>query len=247
MNTCPNCGGNQFTETDYEWICQYCDTHHKKPEHLIWEQTEPLPDTPQEPTVKAEKPPKKKKKPLFKRTWFWVLVILGIIGANSDGTDEAQTPDVTVPSQTVLDQIQEETQAQTQSTEEDPYCYVGDIIVAGGLEITYCGAEKWEEGNSILQPEENNIYIRLLLSVENTSETDQYVSTLGFTCYADGEKQQDTYLIATDSLEGGSLSPGRKDKGYIYFAVPEDAQEIEVEYEPSIWTNEKVILKVELD
>ena len=48
MNTCPNCGGKEFTETSDAWICQYCDTRHPKPAPKavpsaapVW-QTEPV-------------------------------------------------------------------------------------------------------------------------------------------------------------------------------------------------------------
>lgn len=44
----------------------------------------------------------------------------------------------------------------------------------------------------------------------------------------------------------GTLSSGRKTEGYIYFTVPTNAEEIEIEYETSFWTDKKAIFVVEL-
>ena len=96
-----------------------------------------------------------------------------------------------------------------------------------------------------LQPEDGYMYIRLKISANNTSSSDRYISSFEFECYADGKKESST-IVGDDILEGGNLSSGRNTDGYIYFSVPADAKEIEVEYETSFWTNKKAIFAVEL-
>lgn len=128
----------------------------------------------------------------------------------------------------------------------DPFYHVGDSIDANGLKITYVNAEKHEESNQFLQPEDGYMYIKLYISAENTSNVDRYLSSFEFTCYADGKKQE-SYYGGDKTLAGGTLSSGRTDEGYIYFTVPVNAKSVEVEYETSFWTDKKAILKVELN
>lgn len=181
----------------------------------------------------------KEKKPLFKKWWFWMIVGIIVIVIASSGGKEA-TPSTDTPDAT------NNTPAQTEATTlQDPYYYAGDVIDASGLKITYVKAEKHEEDNQFLQPDDGYMYIKLYLSVENTASSDRYISSFEFDCYADGKKQE-SYFTSEEALEGGNLSSGRKDEGYIYFSVPKDAKDIEVEYETSFWTDKKAVLKVEL-
>ncbi len=96
-----------------------------------------------------------------------------------------------------------------------------------------------------MQPKDGYMYVKLYLAVENTANSDRYISSFEFDCYADGKKQEALYT-SDEALEGGTLSSGRKDEGYIFFSVPKDATDIEVEYETSFWSDKKAILKVEL-
>ncbi len=192
-----------------------------------------------------------KKKPLYKKWWFWLIVAIVVFAVAGGGDSESSdTPSGSTPQKPPAStsynntETQKPTSSATAPAEDNVY-HSGDIINANGLKITYVKAEKWTENNQFLLPDEGYMYIRLYLSVENTSDSDKYISSFEFTCYADGKKEQSVYL-STDALEGGTLSSGRKDEGYIYFMVPENAKEIEVEYETSFWTSKKAILKVEL-
>lgn len=184
---------------------------------------------------------KKVKKPIFKKWWFWVIIFVLVIAitAGSQGND--------TPNNDTKSPIGGDANTTTTVATEpvDTAYHPGDVIDANGLKITYVKAEKFEESNMFLQPDEGYGYVRLYLSVENTSATDKYISSFEFTCYADGKKEE-TYYTTEGALEGGTLSSGRKDEGYIYFKVPVAAEKIEVEYETSFWSNKKAILAVDL-
>ena len=186
----------------------------------------------------------KQKKPIYKKWWFWVIVGIILISAISSGGNHSDTPSATTSP--AISQ-NGNTTAQSETTiPADPFYHVGDTINANGLKITYVKAEKHEESNQFLQPKDGYMYVKLYLSVENTANTDRFISSFEFDCYADGKKQE-SYFSSNESLEGGTLSSGRKDEGYIYFSVPTSATDIEVEYETSFWTDKKAILKVELN
>ena len=190
---------------------------------------------------------KKTKQPIFKKWWFWVIVAVIVVAVAGGGESTPET-DASTPSNTpTSNNDSSESATTTAATEAATNTYApGDVINANGLQITYVKAEKYVEENIYLQPDEGYMYIRLYLSVNNTSNADKYMSSFEFTCYADGKKEE-TYYVTTEALEGGTLSSGRKDEGYIYFKVPVDAKEIEVEYETSFWTDKKAILTVDLN
>lgn len=194
----------------------------------------------------------KEKKPIYKKWWFWVIIAVAVIAiaGNSGGSEDPSLDDSKNNTSTVSgnadNTVTQSTAAETGSAaaDENKY-YVGDVINANGLNITYVSAETWESNNMFMQPDEGYVYIRLKLSAENTSSVDRYISSFEFECYADGKKESSTY-IGDDTLEGGTLSTGRRTEGYIYFMVPADAQTIEVEYETNFWTDKKAILIVDM-
>ncbi len=187
---------------------------------------------------------KKVKNPIYKKWWFWVIVAVLVVSVASGGDGETAPSDSSNPAgESVTGTVDStgSTAAQNQS-----FTYrVGDVLNANGMKITYVKAEKWISDNQFLQPDDGYCYIRLYLSVENTSSSDRYISSFDFTCYADGKKEESKYF-GDDALEGGTLSAGRKDEGYIYFMVPENAAKIEVEYETNYWADKKAIFKVEI-
>lgn len=191
---------------------------------------------------------KKAKKPVYKKWWFWAIIAVVVIAVASGGSGEdAPAADDPASTNAPVNTDGGDSGATTVATEAAKNTYApGDVINANGLQITYVKAEKYVEENMFLQPEEGYMYIRLYLSVENKSDSDKYISSFEFTCYADGKKEE-SYYSATEALEGGTLSAGRKDEGYIYFKVPVAAEKLEVEYETSFWTDKKAILTVSLN
>ncbi len=115
--------------------------------------------------------------------------------------------------------------------------YVGDTLSVDGLEITYISSGEYISDNQFIQPAEGNKYIRLAFHVANKSDSDKSVSTFEFKCYADGYECQATY---EDDDLSASLSKGRSADGAVYFEVPVEAKEIEVEYEVD-WFNDKKV------
>lgn len=176
----------------------------------------------------------KNKKPIFKKWWFWViLVILVISFANSgENTDQPDTP--------VVNENQNVPVSETKSKEpEKTEYYVGDILQDGNTKIVFMSSGDYVEENQFMQPSEGNKYIYLQFAFENTSKTsDTSISCFSFSCYADGYAAE-MYYGGDDNLSA-TLSAGRGTTGYIYFEVPQNAEEIEVEYETNIFTEKKI-------
>ena len=121
---------------------------------------------------------------------------------------------------------------------------VGETLNVNEFKITFDSAEKWSSDNQFIEPKEGKQFIRLHFSVANDTKSDRYVSSAEFDCYADGEKCDLSYY-GDEMLSCDSISSGRKTSGYVYFEVPVNAQQIEVEYETSLWTNHKAYFIVD--
>lgn len=119
----------------------------------------------------------------------------------------------------------------------------GDVIETSGLRISFLSAEQYISDNEFIQPEKGHIYYKMSFEFENISDSDQYVSSFDFDCYADGYDMQQAYMDDALSLDA-TLSPGRKTKGSVIFEAPPDSKEILLEYETGIWTEDKIIFKI---
>lgn len=185
----------------------------------------------------------KNKKPIFRRWWFWGLLIVLFFALISScgGSDNAEPAATETGNINISDvQVIEPDDSTTQQT----VFHVGDALTDGDLEIVYMSSGTYDEENEFLQPNEGEKYIFLELAFKNISDDNNaHVSTYNFYCYADGFAAE-MYYGSDDSLSA-TLSPGRTASGYIYFSVPEDANEIEIEYEPNVFLEDKIYFAFE--
>lgn len=161
-----------------------------------------------------------------------VIIVIGIIGGNSGSKSSSTTTKVGEVGSTSSQPAA--SQAPTQTV-----FHVGDILHDGNLNIVYVASGEYRESNEFLQPKDGYKYIFIKLAFENTSDTsDAAISSFSFEAYADGYAC-DSYYGGEDDLSA-TLSAGRSSTGYVYFQVPVDAKDIEIEYETN-WITEKKI------
>lgn len=185
------------------------------------------------------------KKTFYKKWWFWVIIVvvaLAILGSNSSSDDNS---DGTSNGTSNGNETTTPTVESTNNTEPSNVYKVGDTITANGVKLTFKSVEDdWTGYNEYLGPKDGYKIIRAYFVFENTSSTDKYVGSFDFDCYADGVSV-DKYYYGDDTMSSQNLSSGRKLEGYVYFEVPVDAKDIEIEYETSFWTDKKAIFVVE--
>ena len=119
---------------------------------------------------------------------------------------------------------------------------VGEIVETSNLRITFVSAKEYQSDNEFMQPKAGNVYYAMEFEVENISDTDQYISSWDFSCYADDYDMEQAYMDEFDL--DATLSAGKKTKGFVFFEVPKDAEKIFLEYETNFWTEDKIIFVV---
>lgn len=118
---------------------------------------------------------------------------------------------------------------------------VGDVVETDNFRITYESAGEYTNSNELLQPKDGYVYWEFKFKFENISNTDQTVSTMmDWECYADNSKADQTWIVDDNGLDG-KLSAGREAEGAVYFEVPKDVENIELEYDINFWQSDKII------
>ena len=164
------------------------------------------------------------------------ILMLSLFALMALGSSEAE-PDVTpADSAQTTDSGKENKEENAQTT-----VHVGEVLTANKLKITYVSCDDYTDYNEYFGPKDGYKFIKLTLEAENIGDSDAYISSFEFKCYADGLAMDSEY--ESDSLSA-TLSAGRKAVGGVYFEVPTDAKNIEVEYETNFWTNKKAIFVV---
>lgn len=138
------------------------------------------------------------------------------------------------------DNTSEETSRENSKKTAAPKLFrVGDILEDGDLRIVYIASGEYREKSEYLQPPAGSKYIFLEFSFENKpAGQERSLSLFSFQCYADGYEAQAYYGGRKDLA--ASLPPGRRTRGCLYFTVPEDAKEIDVEYRPRAVSSERI-------
>lgn len=134
-------------------------------------------------------------------------------------------------------------ETQIQATEEkvnEPF-NVGDTVETEDLRITFLKAEPYTDEYD--DPAKGHEFYKFEFEFVNISDSDQYVSSWDFNCYADGYDMESAYSSEDKDLDA-TLSAGKKTKGVVCFEIPKDAKDISLEYETNYWSESKVCFEV---
>ncbi len=203
----------------------------------------------------------KNKKPFYKKVWFWILIAVVLIavissqGGNKNTSSDSkkvgevsqQTTNNSSDNQSTEKSVDTNNEVATTPKAEVQTIYkVGDILHVGDMDIVYVASGDYKEENNFMQPSDGNKYIFLKFAFINTSDkNDTNISFYSFECYADGYSAAAYY--GGDEDLSATLSAGRSTEGCVYFEVPADATEIEVEYETNLFTEDKITFVFEGD
>lgn len=162
-----------------------------------------------------------------------IIVILGIV----IGTGSSSEPKNTLNNGEQSGQVNTNVQQKTEYN-------VGEVYENDYIAVKYVSKnENFKNYSKYADIKSGYKVIQATFEFENVGDTDEYVYSGDFNCYADGYSCDEFYSV-DDSSFGTTLSSGKKTKGNVYFEVPKDAKEITIEYEANYWTSEKVVFVV---
>lgn len=128
-------------------------------------------------------------------------------------------------------------------TESDNVVMVGGSFEKDGLKGTVNDADTdftdYDDPYGFYKPGDGKKYVKADFSFENNGKSDAYVSSADFSCYADNESCDQSFIASVNEFSGDTLSTGRKISFSVVFEVPVDAESIELEYTANIWSSEK--------
>lgn len=115
----------------------------------------------------------------------------------------------------------------------------GDIVETKSMRISYLSCGEYTSYDEFSKPKDGNKVIFCEFEFENISDSDKLASSFDFSCFADNNSCEE-YIWSNDNLSA-TLSAGRKAKGKIYFEVPKNASDIEIEYDSDWLSSSKII------
>lgn len=212
---CPKCGAEQ---SDSAKFCTECGASISG---ATREQTTPSHEFPKPP---APKP----KKPLYKRVWFWLLIVFVGIPLLSGIINSMNDNDVGKESYSSSQRSQSAPKKTTFGLNETA---IFSTIKVTALEI------KSSFGEEFFEPDPGNKFVGVKFEIENISDSDVAMSSLLlFDIYADDIKTD--YSISANIAFGdgtldGTIMPGKKMVGWMAVEVPTDIGKIEYQVKNS--------------
>lgn len=178
-----------------------------------------------------EKDEKKKKGGKLK--WVIIVIVVIIILAALFGDDDDDKPKK-------VGEVNQTGDAENNNEDEKTAneFYPGDVLETKTFRITFVSAEDYISDNEFIQPKDGNKFIKVSFEFENIGKNDEYVSDFDFKCYSDGYNSEQQYI--SDETLSATLSPGMKTKGSIIYEIPVEANEVLVQYETNMWTEDKI-------
>lgn len=186
-----------------------------------------------------QKKKKKKKRLIIAIVIIAVIIAICALASSGDSENTENTTASVNSSETASAQS-----ADKSTTEAEQKIEAGTAVTADDLKISYlsCSAD-YKDYNEYLPPKDGYKVIRAEFEFENLSSVDQFIS--GTECYADNSKCELYFGTDDASFDAvDTVSPGRKVKAAVYYEVPKDSKNIEIEIDGDFWKNEKIIFVV---
>lgn len=177
------------------------------------------------------------KKPVYKKWWFWLIVVFITIGVMSQNKDEGKK----------VSGDNSSTQATAQETKKE--FKVGDVIAFKGAEVTVTSVQRnFNSGNEFIQPKSGKEFIKVFVQIVNKDKEKLSYSSYDWKIQdSDGSIQDPSFMSTVnteDYLERGDLVKGGKKSGSIVFEVNKGDAGLILHYKPSYFSDDAVKIKI---
>ena len=188
--------------------------------------------------MESQEKPKKK---FYKKWWFWVLLIFVIIVISSANNDDPKK----------IGDAQGNTNVnQNESSSEKEIFKIGDKIQIKDSAITVNEIE-YSAGGQYSKPAEGNKWLNLNVTIENSSQAQQYVTTLGQMFIRDGAGNSYQVSVTNKAMENpglgldGQVLANSKRTGWVGFEIPKDSQGLQFQYNSTMFGGKEVLVNLQ--
>ena len=177
------------------------------------------------------------KKPVYKKWWFWVIVVFVTIGVLGQNKDEGKK----------VGDNSSSTQTSVQETKKE--FKIGDVIAFKGTEVTVTSVQRnFNTGNDFLQPKSGKEYVKVFVQIVNKEKDRVSYNTFDWQIQdSDGSIQNPSFMTTAntdDYLESGELIKGGKKSGSLVFEVNKGDTGLILHYKPSYFSDDAVKIKL---
>lgn len=169
------------------------------------------------------------KKKFYKRWWFWVLVVLFLfIAIGSSNNDSGST-------------------TTSKESPSDAVHQVGEAVPLGKSVITVNDVE-FSQGAQYSKPTEGNEWVDINITIQNTSSSQQFVTTLGQMYVRDAAGNSYQVAVTGKAISDmnnrldGAVIANSKRTGWVGFEVPKGATGLQFQYNGSMWGGGTVLV-----
>lgn len=188
------------------------------------------------------------KKPLWKKWWFWLIVVVfvGVIGTSASQNEEPKKSENPTKQQVESTETdQKESDKETSDKEEESTTeefYIGDEIVMGDYVLTVDNTKK-SAGSEFDKPKKGNQFLIISVTIKNNGEEEISYNPYDFTVQnGNGQVNDITFTtVNTDTaLDYGKLIAGGSVSGTLAFEVPKDDKNLLLRYQPDFWSDKEI-------
>jgi hypothetical protein len=173
--------------------------------------------------------------------FFFVVVIIAVIAGGDKNTQPQKVGETNTNPQS-------NTTINIPTTQQEKTYKVGDQVQLGKIILTVNKVETSESGQ-YTKPAEGNQWVDLNITIQNTGNAQEYITTLGQMFILDDADNQ-YQIAATDKrienagsvgLDGAVLA-GAKKTDWVGFEVPKTAKGLKFQYNASFFNNNNILV-----
>lgn len=188
----------------------------------------------------SEKSASGNKRPAYKKWWFWVIIVIAIIGIGAIAGGSKNEPTKVGEGKI--------TETDNQSNSNNIF-KVGDIIKNGDYEITVKNVEHgYTSSNQFVKPADGKEYVRITVEIKNVSNDKKSYNTLDWQIEDEDGALESINLSGTgtdnNNIGSGELTAGGKKAGTLVFEVPKGQQNLKLHYKPMFSFDEEVVIEL---
>lgn len=180
----------------------------------------------------------------------WVIIgivaiaIIGSVAGGKDNDDKVNKVDSTEVVTQKHENSAPETTTEKETSKEDLKFKLGETAEYKDIQVTMTNVTE-SNGSDFIKPKDGNVFVLVEFEITNNSEKELAISSLmSFDAYQDGYSTS-VSLSALTEKDGqqldGSIAPGKKMKGSVGYEIPSDYKELEINFEPSVWSSKKIV------